>query len=199
MNSCSYCGRENPDGIIFCGECGTPLQASSKPAESPTPGPGLKLPKFEANPTLSLLRRNKKVLLVLAVALLGIALWVAFNSSESPELDTPEVIKIADAVALHAGFSLNAYTEPVAKFEPGNTTRVWRVLYQKKPPSYSEAARPEVQNAPRTLMVVVDDKTKQTQLAISRGAVGGGTTKIPPHLKATGSFTQAADGTFKGE
>jgi hypothetical protein len=197
MKPCSYCGRENPEGTTFCVECGTPLEASSKLAEVAAPVPGLQEPG--AIPAATHLRRNKKILIVLAAVLVGIALYLVFSSSDSPEMDSPEVIQIADQVLLHAGFSLNTFAQPIAKFEQGATSRVWQVIYDRKTPSYSQAARPGSQNAPRALRVTVDDKTKQTEVAVSRDTVGGGTVKIPPQLKTGEPGTQAVDGQHKGE
>jgi zinc-ribbon domain len=48
MKSCTYCGRENEDGITFCQECGTEIVApvAKQPSRKPVDWTGLKYAVF---------------------------------------------------------------------------------------------------------------------------------------------------------
>src|SRR5260221_12508343 len=37
MAACGQCGKDNPEGTVFCGYCGTPLAASDPVSQSPKP------------------------------------------------------------------------------------------------------------------------------------------------------------------
>jgi hypothetical protein len=194
MKPCSYCGRENSDGTLHCVECGTQLEAPQSPSE-----PATEVPTDTLKPAPTSFFAHKKVLLGAALVLVCAALYFALDSLDRPQLDSAKAVRIADAVLVNAGFSLNDYANTKAQLELADKRRSWKVIYERKVPSYSDAKRTSVQNAPRALMVTVDDDSSRTQLAVSKDTVGGGTLRLPSNLKSDGSPTQNVDGRLTKE
>ena len=54
MKKCSYCGRENGDAAVYCGECGTEFERASEP-----PGPETRKPPPYTFAPLSAADRQK--------------------------------------------------------------------------------------------------------------------------------------------
>ncbi len=103
-----------------------------------------------------------------------------------------EVNQVANAAAEAEGFRLSEYANPDAKFESLARNRTWMVLFSLKLPTPWGPPPPRPQSAhgaPRLFFVVVDDKTRHTQVGIFQAIGEGRPVKPPPGAKIVGYYT----------
>jgi hypothetical protein len=159
MKRCSYCGGENEEFAIHCVECGTQLQGT------PSISFRHELGKFVARAT----KEHKYTIIGLGGVFAALAVCIASIYLHRPRLEIAEVVQIANRAAEMEGFRLHEYESPSAKFEFPDRNHAWTVMYNLKLPGPFGPPIPRPKSAhgaPRHFFVIVDDKTKHTQMGM---------------------------------
>ena len=187
MKSCNYCGRTNEDTAVHCSECGTNLQA-----DRPDSLPQISFRNRVATVLGRMTTKQKRLIVCAGVLLIGVAVYIASGYLHRPRMTVVEVIQIANAAAEVEGFRLSEYGKPDAKFEFPDRNRTCMVMYNLKLPTRWGPPLPRPQSAhgaPSHFFVVVDDKTKHTQVGMLQAIGEGEPVKPPPGVKILGHYT----------
>lgn len=164
MKHCTYCGRENEDIAVVCTECGTDLQPSGV-EDSPRVGIRQRVAELAGRITT----KQKRVIACIVVLVAGVAVYIASGYLHRPRMQEAEVIQVANAAAAAEGFRLSEYGSPQARFEYPDRNRTWMVMYNLKLPTPLGPPLPKPQSAhgaPRNFFVIVDDRTRHTQVGM---------------------------------
>lgn len=187
MKPCTYCGRENEGAAVHCIECGTNLQVS--PSDSLGP---VSIRHRFAELVARMTKNQKRAIVWLGVLLTAVVIYIAPGYLHRPRMSLLEVSQIANAAAEAEGFRLREYRNPDAKFEFQERNRTWTLIYNLKLPTPWGPPLPRPQSAhgaPRHFIVMVNDKTKRTQVEILQAVGEGEPVELPPGVKILGYVT----------
>ncbi len=189
MKPCSYCGKENEETTLRCGECGTKLQ----PLKSAT-GPSALQQVLDCIATLRrrMTRTQKRVMVGMAVSLICIAGFLASDYWHRPKMSKADVIRVANVAAVSEGFQLNEYQLQGPYFEFYRRDRIWSVGYilrASAPWEKPVVAPKSAHGAPGFFLVFVGDRTMRAQVETPQKVGVSKPTKLPPGVKALGHFS----------
>jgi hypothetical protein len=189
MKRCTYCGRDNDDTVVHCEGCGTELRVSASDLSATG---GIRFYIAGIAKIIERTTKRQKLIVACSAALLtAVFIYIASDYLHHPRLSVGEVIEVANAAAEADGFLLNEYNIFQTNFEFYSRNRTWTVFYSLKLPTpWKPLPRPRsAHGAPRDFEVIVDDKTKHTQVGISQVVGEGQPVKLPPGVKVLKIYT----------